>query len=212
MKTLELIDNIGAGEYRDGSSTKKGWTYQPMGDFFPELARVRVHCAAAVRRTFAAVRDAGGHGGALIDLGCSTGYYLAGLRDLYDLVLGWEADETAVAAGRSLGLDCRHASHPNSIELQSAVSPLTVLTLNVQMWWHKQGVDVDMMTMVAAHADRLFFQTATLDSGGRYKFPITGIDAEAEYLSRWWETLELIDETTHHGGIRRLWKCQQPRR
>jgi hypothetical protein len=203
----EAIAQLGSGPYRDGSSTRAGWLYQPMGDFVPELQNVPCHWPDAVRHTFGVIRDAGGHEGTLIDVGCSTGYYLAGLSG-YSLAQGYERDPAALAIARACGLNvCSEELF--GLTPAEFPRPVTVLALNVHMWWVKQGVASDMMNRIANVADRCFFQTAGADSRGMFTVDFLRSAADEDrYLSWWFAHRELIDTTALHGGARRLWRLK----
>jgi len=205
---LSLIGKVGQGPYLDGSSTKPGWLYQPMGDFFPALALIPSHKTQATRHTFKVINDLGGHEGTLLDIGCSTGYYLAGLRDRYLSAFGCDADPAAVAVAKELGLNVVLGFE--HLKFARYMRPVTALALNIHMWWHKQHVADQMMDEIAERADRLFFQTAGSKSGGIYRVPEFKTAADEDYyLSRWFDRRELVDTTALHGGVRHLWLCQK---
>ncbi len=211
---MQAVSRLGAGAYKDGSSTKPGWLYQPMGDWFPELQGVPVHSAAAVRHTFEVIKNAGGHKGTLLDYGCSTGYYLAGLKPLgYAKVLGFEKDSAAADVAKLLGF---HAEDMACLTARffsgefGDFRPITSIALNVHMWWEKQRIAEDMMRVIEEVSERLFFQTAGYHSRGRYVVPeFKTLDDEHEYLSRWWPNVQHLDTTTLHGGVRHLWMCSK---
>jgi len=226
----QAIAELGKGEYRDGSSTKAGWLYQPMGDFFPELKDVPVHCAEAVRHTFQIIEKCGPHKGTLIDIGCSTGYYLAGLGRRYGVAFGIEKDLRAVRVAHMLGMNVMAAPDGSNVVGTEAagmaaggkgfepievdlVSPVTVLALNVHMWWSKQGIAEKQMKQLSGFADRVFFQTAGMSSAGRYRVnSFRNMNDERIYLSEWFDSIELLDTTTLHGGVRHLWLLRKGHR
>jgi len=207
------ISRLGAGEYKDGSSTKPGWLYQPMGDFFHDLRDVPVHSAKAVRHTFEIIKaHPTAEPGALLDFGCSTGYYLK-LPGYHEHArYGWDADENAVAVAKVLGLVVNLWT-PAILRNHFYPKPVTALFLNCHMWAHKAGVADEMMAGIAQVADRVFFQTAGLHSAGRYRvLDFTNMEDERLYLSRWFGSIEHLDANPHHGGIRHLWLLQNPKR
>lgn len=214
----EAVSRLGCGPYLDGSISKPGWLYQPMGDLVSELRGTRCHTAAATRRTANLIAAEGGHAGTLIDLGCSTGFYLMRL-DGYAHRIGIERDARAAEVARLLNLNVRitdrpdRALHDLRFERLAQPGPVTALALNVHMWWERQGISRECMDAIAGIADRLFFQTAGQDSEGRCTVDyLCGEPDERDYLSQWFGDLKLVDANPHHGGIRRLWRLQAPRR
>lgn len=203
------IAKLGTGEYQDGSSATPGWTYQPIGDWIPDLADIPCHKPDAVRDDFwAVVRDyAQLHGWSMagvVDLGAANGYYALGLKRL-GVVNAFcvERDPASRAALKALGLTATTEPFRGHFRYNVA------LVMNLHMWWAKQGVADERMKWCAANATTTYFQTAGKHSGGMCIIPeLDSVEAERRYLERYFARVHHVRDTTLHGGIRRLWRCE----
>jgi hypothetical protein len=209
------IAKLGTGEYQDGSSAAPGTTYQPIGDWFPELSDIPCHKPEAVRDDFwAVVKDYmaahnwGWREAIAIDMGAANGYYIEGLQRIgVDFLHAVERDPAS--------LSVLHALYPHADVTIWDVPPVGTLTrfsvalvMNLHMWWTKQGIADERMNWCAKYADTTYFQTAGKHSGGMCVVPaLDSVGAECTYLQQFFESVTLVRTTTLHGGERHLWRC-----
>lgn len=203
------IAKLGTGEYQDGSSTIPGTTYQPIGDWFPELADIPCHKPEAVRDDFwAVVRDYAQHdkwwSTSVIDMGAANGYYALGLKRLGVVnAVCVERDPASRDVLKALGL----TATPEP--LRGHFLHDVALVMNLHMWWTKQGIADERMRWVAENASTTYFQTAGRHSHGMYTLDeLGGAVDEETYLSRYFESVTFVRTTQKHGGVRHLWRCE----
>lgn len=187
---------------RDGSSTRPGYTYQPLLD--PAYADVPCHKPDAVRDDFQAVLQAHDWTDArILDCGAHVGFY----SQLPGWYHGLEADPHAAAIANAMGIPVTHTAITPATLAQALAehTPNVVLLLNLPMWLHKQGVLDDCLQILDC---TVFFQTAGAQSGGMFQDErLVDKDTEWAYLRQYFSTVLFIRSTTKHRGVRHLWKC-----
>lgn len=174
-----LINMIGSEGYKDGSSTKVGWTYQPI--LFEEFMS-RVH-KPSVKNEFSCIEsDLGGfRGKSVLDIGCANGYFAfsaagSGARR----VVGYEADTLV----HNVNEEIRKYKGIKNVEFYNQMFDMrcassidhfdVIIMLNVHMWIHKQNGSkntFELMATLRNKCDVMYFQTAHSGSGGGYKVP-----------------------------------------
>lgn len=198
-----LINKIGAGEYKDGSSLCPGTTYHPIP--FDEFKDVPVHKTACYKE-LEIVKKYLPKGDTLLDIGCAEGFYTFNLRDRFKKVVGIERDENVLALLKALKKKYKIKNVYFYKDLIDEEFDITLM-LNVHMWIRKQlGEDQTKEFMRNLKTKHLFFQTSHAESGGMYKVNELKNKEDIEaYLLDCGFRSKLIHTSQDHGGVRYMY-------
>jgi SAM-dependent methyltransferase len=173
----KLIDNIGAGPYRDGSSVKRGRLYHAIP--FDEFCGYKVHKNSSEMEYSHIVGDIGKFlGKTVLDVGCANGYFsFNAAMDGASMVTGYEADPAVCAVNVAVAeyKGIKNVQFINeAFSLETACNMQAhdiVLMLNVHMWLHKQLGPTEtakIMQDLGKKCKTMYFQTAHAWSKGMY--------------------------------------------
>jgi len=212
-----LLSRVGSGGYSDGSSIKRGWTYHPIP--FAEFLNVPAHKIAAIGEYKEVLRYGELESKKninILDVGSSVGYFSFKLAQLGNFVTGIEADSKAWEVAEAIRV-FKNISNINFINAKlnpQIMSNLNknfdlALVLNVHMWLYKQlGAEQTMLLMrqISKKTKKMLFQTAGLQSGGKYLVKeLTDNASIKNYLELCgFKNVTHLRDTDAHGGKRAL--------
>lgn len=221
-KIKHMIDKIGSGEYKDGSSMKKGWLYHNIP--FSEFSDIPTHkpCVSdesdyILRDIFKNFKDMSKLN--VLDIGCANGLYSYKLSEHCTHIVAYEGDidsykvDEAVAEYKNINNIKFINKYFDGKEADSIDEFFDIcLMLNVHMWIHKQIGSkkcFEMMKYLSTKVGVIYFQTAHLESKGKYLVKELRTTQEVKMYLKNCGFLEVVHmkDTLSHGKKRSLFKC-----
>jgi len=216
----ELIKKLGSRGYRDGSTARRGKLYHPIP--FEEFAGCRVHKRNIPQEYEIICSNYGDFTDKrVLDIGCANGYYTFKIAQTAKEVIAIEGDQfvydvnVAIQQYKNIdNISFRNEYFNECIAEQLEGSFDVGIMMNVHMWIYKQIGDERTRTMLETLSEKvktLYFQTSHKVSGGMYRVKmLENVDQVLSYLIECgFSNTELIQETTKHGGIRALFRCEK---